>query len=246
MSGSFLKWLCVLTYKRCDWQIETKSLELHDPLSIDAALTTFSRSIGLHCTSDIGTLTGKPKRNVIFPATIPVSRIVEKTAVRYRLKGTPYILEIARYDEYTRNAVPAPPDSDQPTPNNQMSEVLSTCWGASLFDSNWDNLFGQHGNLPAGVATRYSPDLTTFFAPKKPDTEDKTAGFWRFIGLVRQVAEILGAKPTTPAPSPEKNTDKDKITLKTELPSPSKTVKFASPTEERPANLIDGDLGTLF
>lgn len=203
----------------------------YDPTSVDAILTAFSNSIRLRSNTDIGTLTGKPQRNVVFSASVPVSRVVEKTAIRYRLKGTTYILEIARYDEYTSNAVSAPPDADQPT-QNQMSEAPVTSWGASLFDSNWDNLLGQHGNLPIGVSTRYSSDLSTFFPPEELDNEDKKAGFRRFIGLVRQVAEILGAKATPPTASSEKNRDSDEIAPETELPSSPKPVKSVSPVKE--------------
>ncbi|RJE19427.1 hypothetical protein PHISCL_08230 [Aspergillus sclerotialis] len=217
--------------ERCDWQIETKSLGYYDPTSVDAVLTAFSNSIRLRSDTDIGTLTGKPQRNVIFPASVPVSRVVEKMAVRYRLKGTTYVLEIARYDEYAPNVASASPNVNQPT-QEQMAEAPSTSWGASLFDSNWDNLLGQHGNLPIGVSTRYSPDLSTFFPPEEPDNEDKKAGFRRFIGLVRQVAEILGANPTPPTASPEKNPDCDEIAPKTEPLSSPKPVKSVSPTEE--------------
>lgn len=222
---------------RCDWQIEIKSLEFHETQSIDAALRAFSHSIGFQCTTDIGVLTAKPKRKVTFPGTAPVSRFIEKTAIRYRLKGTQYILEIARYDEYRRAMMPAFPGQNPPTLSGPISEVPFTSWGASLFDSNWDNLLGQHANLQVGLSTRYTPDLDRFFPPKEQsDSGDKTAGFSQFLDLVKQVSELLGSDRVKPEPSTGRKA--------------SGADAFSTTSEEKgdaaSKRMMDGDLGTLF
>lgn len=222
---------------RCDWQIEIKSLEFHQTQSIDAALRAFSHSIGFQCTTDIGVLTAKPKRKVTFPGTAPVSRFIEKTAIRYRLKGTQYILEIARYDEYRRAMMPAFPGQNPPTLSGPISEVPFTSWGASLFDSNWDNLLGQHANLQVGLSTRYTPDLDRFFPPKEQsDSGDKTAGFSQFLDLVKQVSELLGSDRVKLEPSTGRKA--------------SGADTFSTTSEENgdaaSKKMMDGDLGTLF
>lgn len=179
--------------------------------------------------SDTGGICAAPRRKVIFPDSDPVSRFVEKTAIRYRLKGTNYIFEIARYDEYSRPRGAA------------LFETASVSWGASVFDPNWDNLLGEHANLPVGHSARYSPDLHTFFPSRKPSSEPNYPGVWEFIGLVRLVAELLGpVRALTehamhPAPASRG------ANIKKE-PIPSND---AVAVGDR-GGMLDADLGTLF
>jgi hypothetical protein len=194
----------------------------------------------------------KPERKVIFPADAPVSRFVEKTAIRYSLKGTDYILEIARYDEYRRAEVSVHPGQSGATITGGISETPFTTWGASIFGTNWDNLLGGHANLPVGQAARYSPSLSTFFPPKVPlPDEDGAKGFWEFIDLVKLAAELLG--PTQP--SILKSTGPN--TASQAVPSSAAKVGLvkeaagssagSSPTSmTSPAGMLYADLGTLF
>lgn len=207
---------------RSDWQLEIKSLEFHAASTVDAALKTFSHSIGFECPIEIGAMIRAPERKVTFPAWAPVSRFVEKAALRFRVKRTNYIFEIARYDEYKRL-----PDKVLPSLPGEFSKVPFTTWGASLFDPNWDNLLGQHANLPTGASTACSADLESFFTPQEQSaTLDKSENFWQFIDLVKSVAEILGSNHIT--------STSGQIVLK-KHPSPAKG-----------SHIIDSDLGTLF
>lgn len=140
---------------RSDWQVEIKSLDFQEASLIDSALRSFSHSISFRRTENMGDISAAPERKVIFPASAPVSRFVEKTAIRYRLKGTKYTFEIARYDEYSRTLISAFP-GQIPTLIGPISETPSTSWGASVFDPSWDNLLGQHANLPVGHSARYN------------------------------------------------------------------------------------------
>ncbi|KAB8238898.1 uncharacterized protein BDW43DRAFT_319189 [Aspergillus alliaceus] len=244
----------VIDFERADWQLEIKSLEFYETSSIDTALKSFSHSIGFRCTTTIGDISAKPRRKVIFPDSAPVSRFVEKTAIRYRLKGTKYILEIARYDEYTRSKLDASQGlAPAPIPvTGEICAVPSTSWGASIFSSNWDNLMGEQANLSVGHSARYNPGLDTFFAPKKSsEPNDKSVGFWEFVGLVKRVAEILG--PARASSSSENTASK--IAVNTE---PSAMISDATKSQI-PSNgsspkvevkgltgLLDADLGTLF
>lgn len=196
-------------------------------------------------------MTAKPQRKVNFPDSAPVSRFIEKTAIRYRLKGTQYILEIARYDEYRRTMAPAFPGQEPATISSYISEVPFTSWGASLFDSKWDNLLGEHANLPVGLSTRYSPDLDTFFRPtEKSDNTDKTSGFWKFIDLVKQVAELLSSERVPTMDKPEQGASKASET-DTSATAPEDVKNGAAKGAPEPQSnemnrMIDEDLGTLF
>lgn len=190
-------------------------------------------------------MTAPPRRKVIFPDSAPVSRFIEKTAIRYRLKRTQYILEIARYDEYMRTAVPAFPGQNPPTLMGRISEMPLTSWGASLFDSNWDNLLGQHANLPAGLSTRYTPNLDTFFPPKvQSDTTESPQGFWEFIGLVKQVAGLLGSSAVPAHGESSRSAPRMGDGLSSAVHQAASD-KAKGPTEDL-NRMLDGDLGTLF
>lgn len=242
---------------RSDWQLEIKSLDFQEASLIDSALRSFSHSISFRRTENMNDISAAPQRKVIFPATAPVSRFVEKAAIRYRLMGTKYTFEIARYDEYSRGLVPAFPGQNPPTLVGPILEMPSTSWGASVFDPNWDNLLGEHANLPVGHSARYNPNLDTFFPPYFPPREqsgtaEKHVGFWNFVSLVQQAAELLSPPRPHPPPTPEEGISKTS-------PSPKKpaspggkkgktTSNNSSPTIDAKGltGMIDADLGTLF
>jgi hypothetical protein len=215
-------------------------------------LKSFSHSIGFRRTATVNDISAKPQRKVLFPKSAPVSRFVEKTSIRYRLKGTKYILEIARYDEYSRLKVEAFPGHSPATIKGDICEVPSTSWGASIFNSSWDNLMGEQANLPVGHSARYNPDLNSFFPPNgSSDSGEKCAGFWDFVCLVKRVAEILG--PARPPFSSEKAARKVPSNVEPSSSASAATKKQPPSSESSPklnvkglAGLLDADLGTLF
>lgn len=222
---------------------------------IDTALRSFSHSISFRRTDDIGDISAAPKRKVLFPSSAPVSRFIEKTAIRYRLKGTNYTFEIARYDEYSRTAIAAFPEQTIPTMAGPISETPSTSWGASVFDPNWDNLLGQHANLPVGHSARYSPNLDTFFQPTEQSAQasgENNAGFWDFIHLVKQATELLSPKQTCQLQEPQKHTRKESlspVTMSNTLDGQKRTTSPDSSSSiytNGLSGMIDADLGTLF
>jgi hypothetical protein len=229
---------------RSDWQLEIKALEFHEASSVDNALRSFSNSIGFQRTNNFGDIRARPEKKVMFPPSPPVSRYVEKSAIRYRIKGTKYIFEIAKYDEYKRSVAGVCCGGDILLGN--LSETPCTFWGASVFDANWDNLLGGHANLPMGQSAKYSPNLATFFPSKEPlpVPQNQTKGFWEFIDLVRQAAELLGPTQTSPEDA--------KMNAVSEARSSSQKAGLAvSPAAPAPnlaqsPRMLNEDLGTLF
>ncbi|EAW22799.1 uncharacterized protein NFIA_014910 [Aspergillus fischeri NRRL 181] len=235
----------VIDFERSDWQLEIKSLEFYETSSINAALRTFSHSINFRRTADINDISAKPQRKVVFPASAPVSRFVEKTAIRYRLKNTKYILEIARYDEYSRTTAPGYGGQNPAAITGPISEVPSSSWGASIFDPNWDNLLGQHANIPLGHTARYSPSLNTFFPPIEETTGSKCEGFWELIALVRRVAELLGSTKTS-VENVKQRVPKSPSSDKSDEAATARQNRQQVNIGPQMRVLLDADLGTLF
>ncbi|KAL3480197.1 hypothetical protein BJX99DRAFT_267127 [Aspergillus californicus] len=246
--------VAVIDFERSDWQLEIKSLEFYETSSINAALKSFSHSIGFRSTETAGNMAAKPEQKVTFPADAPVFRFVEKSAIRYRLKGTEYILEIARYDEYRRPNVQISPSQASlagVTVPGVISPVPYTSWGASVIGTNWDNLLGDHANLPVGHSAKYTPSLATFFQAKESSSgpEGDSGGFWEFIDLVKQAADLLGPAKTSPSnavveaafnteSSPLKAGSSESEATAPAIPAPADAADSAG--------VLDADLGTLF
>ncbi|KAL4886595.1 hypothetical protein BJY04DRAFT_228404 [Aspergillus karnatakaensis] len=239
--------VAVVDFERSDWQIELKSFDFHQASTIDTALREFSHKIGFNCPEELDNMSAKPKRKVTFPSEPAVSRLVEKTALRFRLKGTQYIFEIARYDEYKRNNTPI--GTGMIIGGGGLSEVPYTSWGASIFLPAWDNLLGAHANLPLGRIANYAPSLAKFFPSSEPlsTPEDQAKGFWKFVDLVKQAAGLLGPGHTPPIngdsdAAPDAGTSTMKTSSSKEATAP---VNPSSSLAGSP-RLIHTDLGTLF
>ncbi|KAF4210326.1 hypothetical protein CNMCM8980_004336 [Aspergillus fumigatiaffinis] len=235
----------VIDFERSDWQLEIKSLEFYETSSINAALRSFSHSINFRRTADINDISAQPQRKVVFPASAPVSRFVEKAAIRYRVKNTKYILEIARYDEYSRTTALGYGGQNSAAITGPISDVPSSSWGASIFDPNWDNLLGQHANIPLGHTARYSPSLNTFFPPIEETSECKCEGFWELIALVRRVAELLGSTKTS-SENVKQRVPKSPSSDKSDEAIIARQNRQQVNIGPQMRVLLDADLGTLF
>ncbi|RDW76432.1 uncharacterized protein DSM5745_06424 [Aspergillus mulundensis] len=238
----------VIDFERSDWQLEIKALEFHEAASINSALKAFSYDISFQHTENVGDIRAKAEKKVKFPRSPPVARYVEKSAVRYRIKGTNYIFEIARYDEYRREGVPTIYTGGEML--GSMSATPYTSWGASVFDPNWDNLLGGHANLGIGQTAKYNPNLATFFPSIEPSPkpEDQAKGFWEFIGIVKQAAGLLGPTRTSTDPEVDAASEAESLSKKADRPlestSASPTAPAAGPVPS--PRMLNADLGTLF
>ncbi|KAI2086268.1 hypothetical protein LOZ33_006747 [Ophidiomyces ophidiicola] len=167
-------------YSSCHWQLEICALNFQPSSSIAQSLRAFANSIHFKPDANLG-FCGNITRRVTFSHLAPINRLVEKTALRYQLKESSYILEVARYDTYIRAIS-----------GTKLSDTPMTTWGASVFDVQWDNLLGQHANIKLGYAPEWTPSLSTWF----PDlhharSTDECKGFEQFIDLIHRIALLL-------------------------------------------------------
>ncbi|GKZ72450.1 hypothetical protein AnigIFM50267_008814 [Aspergillus niger] len=241
--------VAVVDFERSDWQLELKSLEFYQASSIDAALRDFANTIKFRSTATMHDISAKPERKVKFSQSAPVARFIEKSAIRYRIKGTNYTLEIARYDEYSRANASA---LSSKLPGNYAGPFTTepnTSWGASLFDPHWDNLLGEHANLAIGHAAQYDPSLDSFFPARgAAGGSEKSQGFWEFVDMVKQVAGLMGPVRTTATSSGEKA-----LLGSDSAPSVKPSTVQGRSSDSSPvmgmtdlAGLLNADLGTLF
>ncbi|OAX82922.1 hypothetical protein ACJ72_02729 [Emergomyces africanus] len=182
----------VIDFERSDWQVEIKALDFHEQSSIEQSLKSFDHSIQFKSGPTDG-LRGTAVQRVTFSDLALVSKITEKSALRYCLKGTKYIFELARYDTYHRAIRSGPPYIGDLIKMNQVAE---TTWGASIFHQEWDNLLGKNGNFRVGETADWSASLSTFFpCLSDENSTDINAGFHQFLDLVNKVATLLAPEP---------------------------------------------------
>ncbi|OAT07532.1 hypothetical protein BDBG_03582 [Blastomyces gilchristii SLH14081] len=178
----------VIDFERSDWQLEIKALDFQEQSNIEQSLKSFDHSIQFKRGPTDG-LRGTAVQRVTFSNIATVSKITEKSALRYRLKGTKYIFELARYDTYHRAIRPGPPSIGD---GNKMNQTAETTWGASIFRQEWDNMLGQNGSFRVGQTADWSASLNTFFpCLSDEDSTDVNTGFHQFIDLVNKVAKLL-------------------------------------------------------
>lgn len=121
----------------------------------------------------------------------PVSKFVEKAALRFHVKGTRYIFELARFDAYRplRTKLIAM-DSESMIPHVNWQEKPTVSWAASVFAPEWDNALGENANLRPGNTAEHGGTLSAFFPPAEGRDED--SGIWDFLTVVRKIADMLG------------------------------------------------------
>jgi hypothetical protein len=102
----------------------------------------------------------------MFSDTALISKLIQKTAIQFRVKGTEYVLELARFEESRYSSV----GRIRWTPPNVQ-------WGARLLSPRWNGLIEQNRRQQQlGVETLF-PTVTAF--------ED-------FLKILKTISGILG------------------------------------------------------
>lgn len=130
----------------------------------------------------------EPRRRVYTSDEVTLASVVEKTAVQFQVKNTTYILELARFDQYSGNHGLNPDRSS---------------WGATLFDPAWDRILKAEGERIRGEAPLEGPTwrqaqldsdpFEAFFPSDQWPRTDKgeIGGFDEFLVVIQRISELL-------------------------------------------------------
>lgn len=173
-----------------DWQLEIQALQILESPKINHAIRLFMRNLTFRSGVSTESIITAPKRRVRIPEDAPISKVTEKASISYQLKGSSYILELSRLDEYKR----VPSMAGRNGSRVMSDRPQSTSWRACVFNPNWDNIFGEHAHLKAGQKANWVANLNTFCPSVAGETRaDAQAGIRDFFGLCKEVAELLAS-----------------------------------------------------
>lgn len=173
---------------RTDWQYDIEFFESLRSGDISSKQAEFVKSVRLASPNYGSGIGAAPSRRVVFSTVLPVAKYVEKAALQFKIKGTDYILELARFDEYT-------PISPR---RRERTSTAAVSWGATLFNPQWDITLGFRNSPDSGAAQRFEMSAqhgglaALFPSSKGPETETNTEGFQEFINIISRVSELLG------------------------------------------------------
>lgn len=103
----------------------------------------------------------------------------QKTSLRYRIANREnWLFEFGRYDTFEKSTGNAP---------------VSTHWGATMWNSDWDRILGYNTDLEIGQPANWTPTLDTFFPanPHTPDRVDELTGYRQFLENMKVVVGFL-------------------------------------------------------
>ncbi|KAJ5862829.1 hypothetical protein N7455_006897 [Penicillium solitum] len=208
--------ISMIDFERSDWQLEVKALELCPEREMTPELDKFIHSVGFQWSPNAKNIGCAPQRKARFSYGSPVKRFVEKAAIQLRVKESPHVFELARFDEYTYAA-------------GHWSTTPKVSWGASLFNPSWDDILGEQADVkPVDISK--DGCLSVFFPPPEDDQEQTDKQ--KTDDEIRKEAEI-------------RKIDEEKQ-LSVFMSAVQKIARMlANPGAEMP-EVLETDLGSLF
>ncbi|OQD99624.1 hypothetical protein PENSOL_c006G08016 [Penicillium solitum] len=208
--------ISMIDFERSDWQLEVKALELCPEREMNPELDKFIHSVGFQWSPNAKNIGCAPQRKARFSYGSPVKRFVEKAAIQLRVKESPHVFELARFDEYTYAA-------------GHWSTTPKVSWGASLFNPSWDDILGEQADVkPVDISK--DGCLSVFFPPPEDDQEQTDKQ--KTDDEIRKEAEI-------------RKIDEEKQ-LSVFMSAVQKIARMlANPGAEMP-EVLETDLGSLF
>ncbi|KAJ5898198.1 hypothetical protein N7504_008486 [Penicillium tannophilum] len=174
--------LGVMNFIRSDWQAD---IELFEPLHNDQMsekLGSFLHSIRFDNKLRVHGMATNPRKKVLFNQDTSVSSFIEKSAIQLTVKGTKYVLELTRFDRYTRRTL-------------GWITTPDVAWGATLFNPGWDTALGasirSFATDPKDTAIRVG-DFESFFPQEAASLDGDNEGFWEYLKLVHDLSGLLG------------------------------------------------------
>lgn len=107
---------------------------------------------------------------MVFGENALISKLVQKTAIKFKVKGTDYVLELARFEE-----------SHYSSTGRTRWTPPKIQWGAILTSQKWNNLLGDHIKRLNGLGVD-----SLFPTPN---------GLKDFLETVKKISDILSPLP---------------------------------------------------
>ncbi|CRG85054.1 Ninein-like protein [Talaromyces islandicus] len=164
-----------------DWQFEIKERKVLSAQQKSLAMNEFEHQVRFRDGVMQESLLAEPKRRAMLPDGFPVKRLIEKAALQYRIKGTEYVLEIARYDVYVKQS--------NAGASNMSFELPSSSWGLTVHGVNWEENLTKLAGTKEVQQMGFNSVLDPFFSPKIE--YGNKAGFQGFVNVVKEVARVL-------------------------------------------------------
>ena len=118
---------------------------------------------------------------------VNVRSLQQKKARHYNVKGSSYLLEIAKVYLYT-------PLDANPNPLRRNQYNLGAGRGhfsVSVFRNEWATILSANADLGIGEGVRWKPDLETFFPDEKSALPVKDRGFSDFLKGLDEGAKLI-------------------------------------------------------
>ena len=122
-------------------------------------------------------LTGK--KAFTWSTSLKILSFEQKTSLRYRIVNREnWWFEFGRYDTFE---------------NSAGNEPVSTHWGTTMWNSDWDRILAYNTDLEIGQPANWTPTLDTFFPANQhtPDSVDELTGYRQFLGNMKSIVCFL-------------------------------------------------------
>ncbi|KAI5289180.1 hypothetical protein KEM52_000882, partial [Ascosphaera acerosa] len=170
----------VIDFERSDWELDVSLRgEPTDNAHISRSLKEFANSVVLQ-RSEMDDPSAPGRLRCSFPVEHAqnLRQIRERTALRYRVAQTNYILEIARDDTFACTSMAGAYDAAGSFVYGvpRVHDTAVTTWGASLYDTTWDERLGQNATSRRGENVQWKPSFKSFFPASNGNSNGASVG----------------------------------------------------------------------
>lgn len=159
---------------RADWQCDIEFFEVAAERQLTKAQRELASSIRFTSSGDSHHFISKAAMNISIPKDTPEAHIVKKSAIRFKVKGTNLILELARFDVYRRTT------------------FFRSHTSATLYNPDWDSLMGGDIGVDGAQVQPHGAGMEAFFPSTRGGNADEDAGLQEVLQIVQKIADLMG------------------------------------------------------
>ncbi|KAI9677089.1 MAG: hypothetical protein M1817_006928 [Caeruleum heppii] len=180
--------------KEVAWQLAIETCDVLSGSKLTLPMTDFADRVCLESgTKGAKSKTGEGGPKLVYsPNELRVQASTAKTHHRYRVRGSPYILEVTKCVQRSGVPTKAVVVTKGPESDDGKEEALAqlTFWEVSMYSTEWDMAFDKQPALSIGQEGAWSGSLPAFF----PADLDGGDGFMDFVNKARTVSGLLATR----------------------------------------------------